>query len=70
MWNDLPVGIYIIESNWNYCTNKPDEKMLDLKQATLYLEIQDSEQSACIFYQYLYQLGGLLSSQSGLIHLE
>ena len=44
--------------------------MLDLKQATLYLEIQDSEQSACIFYQYLYQLGGLLSSQSGLIHLE
>lgn len=26
MWNDLPVGIYIIESNWNYCTNKPDDK--------------------------------------------
>ena len=55
MWNDLPVGIYIIESNWNYCTNKPeDKKMLGLKQATLYLEIQDSEQSACIFYS-LYQ---------------
>lgn len=36
-------------------TSQMIKKMLGLKQASLYLEIQDSEQSACIFYS-LYQM--------------